>query len=585
MADSNGYYPLGKESDTLNPLPDAHRQGLVAVAVLAGISFGSSAIVLFYLTFKLIRWHIQQTRRSRPTRESANGEDPFSSPVDLSLGIAERHFTGAGCRSRGGRQHTTATTEKRYPNQFLVLIYNLLLADLHQAAAFLLNGIWVGENAIQVHRPACFLQGWLVSTGDLASSCFITAIAVHTYLAVVWRYRPSHKALYSTIVGLWIFDYLLASLGPAVTHNGREHGGFYVRAAAWCWISVKYETHRLVLHYLFIFIALVMTSALYMLIFLSLRRQQHRQHDSANMRSWLPTTSTTPIDSGPGRENSSRQADKTTAHSSGGHHKAFLLYPVIYVVCTAPLAVGRIATMAKANVPVAYFCVAGALIGSNGWLDVLLWGLTRHNLLFNSDVDSEDTGLDTFTFMRTPPERKYGNIVWVEGASIQRPGSVDNESHRSRLPSLGWIKRRMGMGWERLDLRLPGLSGMITRKQEDSSSCTRQVGRRTVSQESLRGSSTTIVRQQHMQNEMAIQMDMVTSVVVEKRKEELVVETQFGQGGEYPPRGRGGDGDADDGNFIHYVDSQQELQDPSGYLTSVEEDVKAGNDCRRFGNA
>ena len=96
---------------------------------------------------------------------------------------------------------------------------------------------------------------------------------------------------------------------------------------------------------------------------------------------------------------------------------AFLLYPVIYVVCTAPLALGRVATMAKADVPISYFCIAGALIGSNGWLDVLLWGLTRRNLLFNADVGSEETGIGTFAFMRTPHDRQYGNIVWVEGAT------------------------------------------------------------------------------------------------------------------------------------------------------------------------
>lgn len=215
LADMTEYYPLEPESNDLSPLPASHRQGLITVAVLAGISFGSSAIVLLYLTFKLIRWHITTSWR----------RNPGATPVDLSLGIAERHFTGD--------QDECQARKKRHANQFLVLIYNLLLADLHQSAAFLLNAVWIGKNGIEVKNLACFAQGWLVSTGDLASSCFITAIAVHTYLAVIWHYKPPQRALYFTIVGLWVFDYLLASLGPITTNNGRVDGGFYVRAAAW----------------------------------------------------------------------------------------------------------------------------------------------------------------------------------------------------------------------------------------------------------------------------------------------------------------------------------------------------------------
>lgn len=218
LADMTEYYPLGPESNDLSPLPASHRQGLIAVAVLAGISFASSAIVLLYITYKFIRWYI----RIYCPRHSG------VAPVDLSLGISERHFTGDHDESQAGHPR-----KKRYPNQFLVLIYNLLLADLHQAAAFLLNAVWVRKNGIEVGNPACFAQGWLVSTGDLASSCFITAIAVHTYLAVVWHYKPSQRALSFTITGLWLFDYLLAFLGPITTQNGKAHGGFYVRAAAW----------------------------------------------------------------------------------------------------------------------------------------------------------------------------------------------------------------------------------------------------------------------------------------------------------------------------------------------------------------
>ncbi|KAK3938795.1 G protein-coupled glucose receptor regulating Gpa2-domain-containing protein [Diplogelasinospora grovesii] len=489
MADSNGFFPLDKASDTLSPLPDGHRQGLAAAAVFASLSIASCTTVLFYLTYKLTTWHIKTRKEARITTGSA----PV---IDFNLGLAERHFhagDNAGSSQEAAPVATNPRKTKPHPNQFLVLIYSLLLADIHQAAAFLLNAVWVSHNGIEVRTSACFAQGWLVSTGDLASSLFITAIAVHTYMALVWNYRPPQRALYLVVVGLWAFNYLLAILGPAMTDNGREHGGFYVRAAAWCWVNVKYETYRLVLHYLYIFMSLVLTSILYILIFLSLRRRLVQQSPQSEFPTTTPharsqSTASATAARKPSLAGTAAGQAGANPHSSG-HQTAFLLYPVIYVVCTAPLALGRIATMAGVKVPTSFFCTAGALIASNGWLDVLLWGMTRHKLLFSSDIGAEDTGLATFTFMRTPPERKYGNMVWVEGAPRQQDSELEEGWGWGRL---GWTRiRKRFMGWQRLGL-------------------TKRPGTRTrsVSQESLRGMAKN-------NNDLAIQMDMVTSVVVE----------------------------------------------------------------------
>lgn len=67
----------------------------------------------------------------------------------------------------------------------------------------------------------------------MAGSLFITAIAVHTYLAVVRKYTPPQWAVYATVAFLWAFDYSLAILGVFITRNGEDVGGYYVRAPAW----------------------------------------------------------------------------------------------------------------------------------------------------------------------------------------------------------------------------------------------------------------------------------------------------------------------------------------------------------------
>jgi hypothetical protein len=170
---------LDQSSDTLSPLPEVLSHGLVAVSTFGLLSFFCSTSLFFYITYKIISWR-------RNSRDNA--------PI----------------------------------NQFLFLIYNLLLADIQQALAFLLNISALTNNAIRVGTPTCFAQGWFVSTGDLASSVFICAIAVHTFLGVIKDYRLPTSAFYIAIACMWVFIYGLAAIGP-LTHRS----DFYVRASAW----------------------------------------------------------------------------------------------------------------------------------------------------------------------------------------------------------------------------------------------------------------------------------------------------------------------------------------------------------------
>ncbi|KAK4176006.1 G protein-coupled glucose receptor regulating Gpa2-domain-containing protein [Triangularia setosa] len=488
MATDNSHAPEN-EIDSLTPLPLAHRQGLWGVSILAGLSFVSSTVLLVYLTVKLIRWHIKQWKLEQQQSIHALA----SSSVDLSLGLAERHlFPPCRRNNSRGRDDPDSARKKAYPNQFLVLIYNLLLADIHQAGAFLLNAVWLGKDGIIVHTPACWAQGWLVSTGDLSSSCFITAIAVHTYLAVVRNYTPPQCAVYATVIGLWVFNYLMAALGVILTKNGADGGGLYVRAAAWCWINIQYETHRLFLHYLWIFISLFLTSALYAAVFLSLRKKTKELHSESKLTR-RPTaaysnTKNKPLPALPPSSSHNQQ------------QKAFLLYPLIYILCTLPLALGRITTMAGVHVPISYFCTAGALIASNGWLDVLLWGVTRHRLIFTSEgIDTEASGIESFGappfdfrgsgIIRTPAGRKFGNMVWVQAGNCNK-----GEGEKA------WGKRKAGLG------RMGSRGKKKRNKTASQETLTRMMGRSEGAGGPEEMGKNGTVR--------GIQMDTVTSVTV-----------------------------------------------------------------------
>ncbi|KAI9746593.1 MAG: hypothetical protein M1818_000306 [Claussenomyces sp. TS43310] len=338
---------LDAASQKLSPLPAVLTRGLIAVSTFAFLSFFCSTVLFLLLTYRLFTWHLR--------------------------------------------------TRSQAPNQFLILIYNLLLADIKQSIAFFLNAHSLRYNAIDVGASECWAQGWFVSVGDLSSSVFILAIALHTFAVVVKGYRMPNITLFGGIGALWVFIYLMAIIGVALHPDD-----IYVRAGAWCWINDKYQQERLWLHYFWVFLCIGLTIGTYTLIYITVLRRS---------RSSLPSTDF-------------HQPTHMDALS------LMMVYPCVYAICTFPLAAGRIASMAGNEVSLSYFCVAGAMIASNGWLDALLYGLTRRSIVFG-DITSDKMGLETFIFVGKGMEH-MGTVTTIQGGAERDGNNTAGEGRRSR---------------------------------------------------------------------------------------------------------------------------------------------------------
>ena len=217
-------------SGTISPLPPVLKHGLGAVAFFGFLSFFMTISLFVYLTYKLVVWQTQPLQAKRST--SPEPESPTTSDVNGFL-VPESHLCPQKDKMWDEPPSEEAPRKRDPPNQFLVLIYNLLFADIQQAVAFLLNVTWLSKDSVAVGTEVCWAQGWFVSIGDLASSVFIGAIALHTYLGVVRGYRLPTPVFYSIIAGLWSFVYGMGILGVIITNNGEGEGGLYVRAGAW----------------------------------------------------------------------------------------------------------------------------------------------------------------------------------------------------------------------------------------------------------------------------------------------------------------------------------------------------------------
>lgn len=157
----HSYFP---EPYSLSPLPNDLQVGLIPVAVLAMLSVGATLVLTGFIVWRLITWKMHY-----------------------------RTFLGY--------------------NQYVLLVLNLLIADLQQSSAFLISWHWIRYGAILAPSAPCFAQAWLLHSGDISSGFFVLAIAVHTFITAVHGKRIGHKTFFVGVGCIWIFAYFLTGLG------------------------------------------------------------------------------------------------------------------------------------------------------------------------------------------------------------------------------------------------------------------------------------------------------------------------------------------------------------------------------------
>ena len=113
-------------------------------------------------------------------------------------------------------------------NQCVVLISNLLVADLFQGIALVISLYWYGMDAIQDRTVACWLQAGFLQFGDVASAMLVLLITAHSIYQVGFGGSIGYYQFYALIVGIWLFALVLELIGPL--YFG---GSFFARAENW----------------------------------------------------------------------------------------------------------------------------------------------------------------------------------------------------------------------------------------------------------------------------------------------------------------------------------------------------------------
>ncbi|KAM0704594.1 hypothetical protein Q7P35_008828 [Cladosporium inversicolor] len=244
-------------------------------------------------------------------------------------------------------------------NQYVVLFMNLIFADLCQASAFVISFHWIAKDAILAPTVPCATQGFLLHFGDIASAFFVLSIAVHTFMTAVLSTRVAYPIFNISLWLIWLAALVLTVLGLALHKQT-----YFVRAGAWCWVSDDYEAERLALHYVWIFLSEFALIVIYLIIFFKLRHQTSQLFAEQ-------------------RRASNELANQSTVDAVKRITKLMMLYPFVYVLLTLPISACRMWSMAHDGQPVsdATQCIVGSLLASCGWVDCLLYSLTRNRLI------------------------------------------------------------------------------------------------------------------------------------------------------------------------------------------------------------
>lgn len=175
-------YPL-----SLSPIPRSMKPGIIALCVFAFISCATTLSLLSLLTYRFI-----------------TSRNDHRAPL--------------------------------YKNQYILLIYSLVLADFQCDLGFFLDVVWLHKDQIIAPSVPCFVQAWLINIGDLSSGFFVFAIACHTFYNIVFGRRLGLTTLCWCIVGLWILAVILTCI-PIILHPKN----IFVTQGNWVCIPLCYH--------------------------------------------------------------------------------------------------------------------------------------------------------------------------------------------------------------------------------------------------------------------------------------------------------------------------------------------------------
>ncbi|TFY71616.1 hypothetical protein EVG20_g1395 [Dentipellis fragilis] len=234
---------------------------------------------------------------------------------------------------------------------------------------------WVMDMTVN-YGTLCTVQAVIKHTADVGIALWTSVIAFHTFGILFFNLPLKRYAMWCTLVGVWSATAAIVIAGPA-TLNTPKHGPFYGIAGEWCWITGNYNTQRVVLDYMIMFLAALFSFILYTLVFLRLRGiiLVDGWRISFRFKRRVPSWS--------GSEKGRQDQYMATLG------KQMLLYPVAYTIIILPITVVRFTNwFGHDDVPFAATIFCDTVYLLSGLVNTILFSSTRRILPPRSTIPS-----------------------------------------------------------------------------------------------------------------------------------------------------------------------------------------------------
>ncbi|CDO73695.1 hypothetical protein BN946_scf185015.g23 [Trametes cinnabarina] len=166
--------------------------------------------------------------------------------------------------------------------RILPFLVSLLLANMIQAIATLMNSRWARERIV-VDGPFCRAQGGIKQTGNVATAIWSFTLSLHVFILLFFRASVSRTLCWALLSFGWFWVFFIVVIGPTAIESPAK-GPYFGPTGYWCWITEHYPREQFFLEYFFEFLSAGSSFVLYTAVLLRVRGNLVRTSEKWHLR-------------------------------------------------------------------------------------------------------------------------------------------------------------------------------------------------------------------------------------------------------------------------------------------------------------
>jgi hypothetical protein len=264
------------------------------------------------------------------------------------------------------------------------------------------------------------VQGGLKQVGNVGVAVWSFAITLHLFNSLFLRWVSSKRILVGALITGWTFIGFVVIIGPLALQK-RSLGSYFGPAGLWCWIRDPYRLQRTMLEYFIEYLSAGLCLVLYGAILLRVRGNLQHDEEGWALR-FVPSRESWQL---------SFSRDLIDSYMMRLAHR-MVWFPVAYSLMLIPISIARFSDSAGHPVPLWATILGGVVFNMMGFVNVLLFVLTRR--LF-----PDASAMPDFSMQRNKSRVKGHGItpfMLQEQDALQRQDSVSSNVSASSLTPL-----------------------------------------------------------------------------------------------------------------------------------------------------